>query len=469
VPLLERFYIGLPQGVRNPLPDSRGSWWRSVAIQNKTALRKQRKLIRHASRQRGSVYVLVLGVCMIVTVIGLSAVLAARIQHRGREIVNDTVTARGYAESGIDLAMLKIKQDANWRSTYTHDTWTADQDIDRGTFRWKLVDTVDTDLNNNTTDTARLVAWGILGNTTQKVSVLLEPIGGALSCLAAAAHANGNINTGASDTFTVTGAPLSTNATLNNDAILNGNVDANATTGTGTINGTVNTPAPPKDMPSSSSVFDFYTSNGTTISYAGLPSIFGGKVIENTVLSPTNNPWGTTNPSGIYVIDCQGSTITIRNCRIVGTLVLLDPSIFSAVNQSVIWEPAISSYPSLLVRGSIALALTNTNLDEAALTTNFNPVGTPYPYPTGTENATQGDLYPSQMNGLVYASGRVTLQGNTTIQGVVVADGEISHVFFSTDLPNLTYRNTFLNDPPPGFMDGSDVRIMAGSWRQEVD
>ncbi len=427
-------------------------------------------LTRRHPRRRGSVYVLVLVVSMIVTVIGLSAIMVLRIQRRSFEGHNDATVAKNYAQSAIDIAMLQIMLDTNWRQTYTHNTWVADQAIDRGTFKWKLVDAVDTDLNNNTIDPTNLVVWGMVGQTAQKVSVRLEPIGSALSCLTAAAHAHGNISTGAFDTFTITGARLSTNAVLDNDGIINGDVDANSTVGTGTINGTVDTAAPAKDLPSSLTVFDYYTTNGTAISYAGLPDGgLGTRVMENIVLSPANNPWGSTNPNGIYVIDCQGSTIIIKNCRIVGTVVLLDPSLFSVIDQSVSWEPAITNYPAVLVRGTLNLGLSNTNLDESAQATNFNPVGTPYPYASGAEDTAQDDVYPSQVAGLVYASVDICLHDNTTIHGVLVAGGRISDKFLSTDLPNLTYSNVFFNNPPPGFTAGNDVRIMAGSWKKEVD
>ena len=44
----------------------------------------------------------------------------------------------------------------------------------------------------------------------------------------------------------------------------------------------------------------------------------------NAVLSPGNNPYGATDPAGIYVIDCAGATIRIRYSRINARIVQTD-------------------------------------------------------------------------------------------------------------------------------------------------
>ena len=48
-------------------------------------------------------------------------------------------------------------------------------------------------------------------------------------------------------------------------------------------------------------------------------------VMDRVLLSPTSNPYGTPNASGIYIINCNNQNVTIGPCRIVGTLVLLVP------------------------------------------------------------------------------------------------------------------------------------------------
>jgi len=410
---------------------------------------------------------MVLMVSMIVTVIGLSAITVTRIQRRSFEGTHDASIARDYAQSAIDIAMLKIKQDANWRTTYTHDTWVADQTIGRGTFRWKLVDQVDTDLNNDSTHPARLVAWGMCGNTTQKVSVYLEPFGSALTCLEVSLHANSNI--------------LFTNGTLTSSQIISANntVDAaggtavtsdveavTVITGAGTYTGTQTTGITPRTMPAST-VFDYYIANGTRINIADILLNGSFRQIKKIVLSPATNPYGAgqTNPQGIYVIDCMGVDIQLMDSRIVGTLVLLNTGLNSKVVNSVNWEPAVANYPLLLVQGNMGFEFTaSAVLDETSPpATNFNPPGTPY---NGVEDSDTVDTYPSMINGLVYVSGNVTSANDPAFDGVVVAGGAIT---VTGGTFTLTYQSTFFTNPPPGFTAGNDVRIVPGSWKQEVD
>lgn len=405
---------------------------------------------------------------MIVAVIGLSAIMVTRIQRRTFEGTNDAFVASDYAQSAIELAFLKIKQDANWRATYTHDTWVADQTIGRGTFKWKLIDLVDTDLNNDDTHSAQLVAWGTVGNTTQKTSVLLEPFGPGLTSLEVAMHANTDIQFGGSivvqcDQIISSNHVMSSggSSTLNADLEVVDNISVN-----GTINGTQTTGITPRTMPTST-VFDFYTANGTPIAAASLPVFSGMLLIQNCLLSPASNPYdtGQTNPNGIYVIDCLGQDIQIKNCRVVGTLVLLNTGPLSEIRNQVNWEPAVANYPILLVQGDIELDFdSSVTLDEGSpLNTNFNPIGTPY---NGDEDTDTLDSYPSIINGLVYVSNdAVVTTADPAINGVLILGNTIE---CSSNL-NLTYDSKYLNNAPSGFTSGTDVQIMPGSWKKEVD
>jgi len=126
------------------------------------------------SHRRGSVYVALLGVTTIVTIIGVSALMAVRIQRRAAEAGNDAAEARFYAQSAADLALFWIQNDPLWRQHCSNDTWLPDLALDLGTLTWKLVDELDGDLANDTAHPARLYARGTIGATVRIHSVLLE-------------------------------------------------------------------------------------------------------------------------------------------------------------------------------------------------------------------------------------------------------------------------------------------------------
>jgi hypothetical protein len=190
-------------------------------------------------------------------------------------------------------------------------------------------------------------------------------------------------------------------------------------------------------------------------------------VIDRRLFSPTSNPFGATNPEGIYVIDCQDEDVQISDCRIVGTIVFLNPGGSCAITGSICWEAAVANYPALLSNGELMINLSASGLSEAALGTRFNPPGTPFPYRGGSADNDQDDAFPSSMAGLIYTGGKLTFSGTTTVDGVV-----ISHDTIKLDSANVNLRYTpvYLDNPPPGF-DGGEVTMqpVPGTWRRTTE
>jgi hypothetical protein len=191
------------------------------------------------------------------------------------------------------------------------------------------------------------------------------------------------------------------------------------------------------------------------------------RTIYRQVLSPSTNPYGpgATDPQGIYVIDCQGQDIHIERSRIVGTLVLLDVGAGSSIRRGPLnWSPASANYPALLVDGDFDINAADCGLSEYLEDTNFNPAGAPYSE-LGVD-ADRDATYPSEINGLVYASGGLSFANHPVIHGVVLAQDDVKQVYDELD---LRYRPTFLQNPPPGFNGPEEIRILLGSVRKVVD
>lgn len=193
-------------------------------------------------------------------------------------------------------------------------------------------------------------------------------------------------------------------------------------------------------------------------------------VITRALLSPQSNPFGNriTNPEGIYVINCAGKDVVVNRSRIVGTLVFLNPGGNSAIQDPVVWEPARNNYPSLMSNDTIQIAFDSAVVvNEAALGANFNPPGAPYPYLSGTTNTTKTETYPCRMSGLMYSQKDLKFSAAPDIAGVVIAREKIA---VSATSLSLSYINTYLYDPPPGFSQGTaDLRVVPGTWIRSVD
>jgi len=423
---------------------------------------KTRRTVR-----RASVYIIVLGTALLVTVIGLSALTSARIERESSAGAGDLAAARFYAQSALQVGLNTIASDTNWRNVRPNGTWLSNVAIgDKGgSFTLLGVDPGDANLGNGQLDPLQFTAIGSQGAAQYKLRVTLNAVQRGVGGLEVALHAGGDM--------TFSGMTVNCDQTIS----ANGNVSASAgsrincdveaggiiTGGGGQFGGTRTSGITPRSMPDSTA-FDTYIASGTTIALAALPRVDLKGMMEDFVLSPTSNPFGarTLNAQGIYVIQCGDGDIEIRNGRIVGTLVLIDPGPASRINKSVNWEAAVANYPALLVRGNFTLKQDAKALSETARGINFNPPGTPY---GSIQDSDTRDIYPSRITGLVYISGNVDINKNPVVDGVLLAGGSIT----GTGALDLTYESKYWLSPPPGFEMPPVMQLAAGTFQQIVN
>ena len=89
------------------------------------------ELITH--RRRGVSYVYFLSTIMLVAVIGLSALMYARIQRRSAQGGDHSIAARFYAQSALELGLAEIHLDPSWRRNLGSGAWFTDEPIGSGT------------------------------------------------------------------------------------------------------------------------------------------------------------------------------------------------------------------------------------------------------------------------------------------------------------------------------------------------
>ena len=404
----------------------------------------------------GSIYFIVLGVCLLVTLIGMGAVLAARVQARVVSQTSDCGGARLYARSGIELGTYLANQ-ANFRSTYSNGVWLSGQHIGDGSFTLSGVNaTANLPLNNEDTDPVNLTVTGYKGAAVHITQVQLVSRPVPLGCLETSADFGGGVTLGTllsqANVTCFSNPPLSTNGLLTTAmANLNGRFEAAGGFSIGLLTGgtyTTKTISSPRALPDPAHAFDYYKMHGTSIPPSSVYSASaGGYVLQNCVLSATANPFGPANTQGIYVIDfgTLGGAITIQNCQIAGTLVVLNALSGSNVAGSVSWSAAVSNYPCLMVQcvagSSLSLQYTNAPLAASAIGVS------------GTQT------YASAINGLIYCSGDVTVANTVTITGVLIANGALT---CSGGTMNLTYNGIYDKNPPPGFCQTPVRMVPAG-------
>ena len=261
---------------------------------------------RRHIRSTGSVYLYVLGASLLVTVIGLAALSAVRIQMRSVQRAQDYAEAKACAFSAVELGLLYIEADSDWRTTWANGTWLSSQSLGSGTLALQGIDPQDGDLADSEYEPLVLTGIGSRGIACHQTQVTLVPVIQPLEALNTCLHASGKVKVYGGKSLTVVGAPVSTNGVLDNEDTIDGDAHAASVDDTGTITGTLTVPAPNKDMPDADVISD-YIARATVVPYTG--------AIDKKVLTATSNPWGSADPNGLYFIDTGGNDLQVKNTR----------------------------------------------------------------------------------------------------------------------------------------------------------
>jgi hypothetical protein len=416
---------------------------------------------KHRPRH-GTVYVLVLGISMMVLTLSLGAVALVRIQMQNCRDDADASDAMAYAQSAIEIGRQIIACDPDWRTHQSNGTWIDKSAIGTGSFSLNVVNPNGT-LDNSISDPVILTGTGAKSEARHVVQVMLNATPQPYTCLQAALFAGQNITVSSAVVQHV--GILGTNRHVSaTSSFIVGVVEAAGTISGGSFVGERTAGVPLRSMPDPIAVFSHYVTNGTPISINIVPKFNGIATIDRRLFSPTNNPFvsGATNPQGIYCIDCGGAQIIIQNSRIVGTLVLLNTGLNSIMQGAMVASPAVSNYPTLIVRGDFRISTSGTLNETGTPNVNFNPLGTPY---QGVANSTTTDSYSSKIQGLYFVSGSLTLSNNPVVSGGIVCGGTLTINGSLT----LSYDDTFLNNPPPGFYLPPIMTPVSGTWTRVIN
>jgi len=401
------------------------------------------------------VYLIVLAVGANVLVIALGAMALARVRLARIQAQDDVAQARVLAASAVAQAVGVMNgpaTNATWRQDYTSGVATTPVSFGGGQISFTLTD-ADGNLSDDPTDPVWIDGTGSVGGAQWVERAQARIHGGLpLACLRTALHCGGTLEIATGATLTASGGPVSTDTRL----VVNGSVvgDAEATTisGSGSISGTASAPVDPKGLPPRS-LFDTYKARATVLPFNGN--------LDTMVLSPGVNEYGgDLNADGVYSIDTQGASITIRNSRVWGTL-LVDAGLGTVTLDG--WnlmEPYRTDFPVLVVKGRLVSGPDTGSLQEAACVHNYNPPGAPY---GGQTDADMTDTLPNEIRGLVHVIGSASLLDQGLYRGVILVDGgtDVAGTQTVTLDPNL------MDDPPLGYTgdpNSTQMIVKKGTW-----
>ncbi len=410
---------------------------------------------RRFARRGIVLYLTTLCVALALTLVAVTTAATMVSQARANTLTSDTEQARVGAVSAMEFAIQACNANPSWRTAHTHAAPVI-RTMNQVKLTYTIFDDADSLLANDDGQPVRIVSVGEFGASTQRARLVARPR--PLSCLESDVVAGGRVQVGTGNGLTVD-VKASANDRVENTGTITGAVESsNTTSNSGVITGQIANGVKSKEMPTAATM-NYYISRASAINFASLPVSAGTKSLRNTLISPTENPYGTTNAQGIYIIDCGGSNLMIDSCRIVGTLILVNPGSGSDIRNSVHWVAAVSNFPALMISGNMTINLTGATLNEADAGTNFNPASTPY---QGVSDVDIAGVYPCLLQGIVYATGNLTLTGATRIDGVVVGAGNVP----VTGLVAIKYLSLYANNPPPGFF-SHRLGVASGSWNDQ--
>lgn len=404
--------------------------------------------------RRGSIYIIVLATTLVVVVLGLGALAARKADSMSRQTMREEVQARRLAASALELALQRAQNTSAWRSSVGGGAIFTDVPFGGGYVSASVADPVDGTLTGNTTDPLQFTATGRIGSARQVATVTasVNPI--YVTALQSAMHAKGNV--------TITSATIRSPSIISTDgnftassATVKADVSAAGYVTGSTFSNTNLGLQSVRVMPDATTIAQ-YSAMATTLSYNSLDS--NGR-FRRAILSANTNSWGgALNSSGVYKIDCGGLSLTIEDSRIIGTLIVTNTSGVT-INSSVNMSPWESGYPALLVSGNLTITTVPSDLLESSFR-NFNPTGSPY---NGVTDSDTADRYPSMIQGIVYVTGGVTIQGTTTIVGALVSEGAIDIRSGST----VTLWRQITGNPP-GFTSRTFV-VDSTTWARGLN
>jgi Tfp pilus assembly protein PilV len=258
------------------------------------------------SRRRGGTYIAVLGTAMIIALLGLAALIGQRIQNRMVVASVDIRQAQLNANAAAELALLTMKQDTSWRSTYTNGDWYTRRAMTFGSTTVNVTDPIDANLANNADDPIAVLGIGYSGQAEQRVKVTIDPRKNPLSCLRSAIAA-GNLIDMQGDTLRTNGL-ITANQISAATSQIYGKVEAVSVSGA-TYNSTTTVVTSDKrpTMPDWTSAFNYYKTNGTEILVGNLAST-PSDMARNGGIESGSTDWTGSPPGTSTATIAQSST-----------------------------------------------------------------------------------------------------------------------------------------------------------------
>ena len=210
-------------------------------------------------------------------------------------------------------------------------------------------------------------------------------------------------------------------------------------------------------------VLEQYIAAGTRISTIGIPRSGSDLVIQDRLLTATDNPFGALDASGIYWLDAGGSKVVISHCRLKATLAIRNASEVE-ISGGIVWDYPTKADVILAADSPIVFRDVEGELSEPDRNVNFNPTSSAF---RGTlSNGNTNDVYLSGLRGLLYSTDDLRVGPLVQNSHLRIAGSVIARDIWIEGFVVVTSLDEILTDPPLGLRDPLPMRFVRGSLRR---
>ncbi|TWU49396.1 hypothetical protein [Rubripirellula reticaptiva] len=206
-----------------------------------------------------------------------------------------------------------------------------------------------------------------------------------------------------------------------------------------------------------------YTSTSTAIPATGIRQGAGARYLDEKLLSPTANPFGTPNGDGRYAITMDQQKLVISNCRINATLVI-EGATEIEIRGAVVWTCPAEPDAILITDAPVRFIAIENELDENALAINFNPAASPYR--SSWANNTTTDRFPSEFRGLIYSTSDVVFEPTASGDNLKITGMMTARSITISGLVSFFAFDEMVANPPLELCDPVPMQFESGSWRR---
>jgi len=141
--------------------------------------------------RRGGIYIAVLGTSLVVSLLALCALMGQRIQNRMLIAAADIRQAQLNADAAVELALLEMKQNTNWRSTLISGDWFVGRGTTAGSCSVNVLDPIDSNLADDADEPVVIRGIGLSGDAEQRCEITIDSRRQPIDILRASAGAGG--------------------------------------------------------------------------------------------------------------------------------------------------------------------------------------------------------------------------------------------------------------------------------------